>query len=500
MDLQDRFAALFAGYGKAYGTYEVVPDEQREDGKKKGRAATIKSEVTLALWHRHLSGESRLGIMPIREDNSVVFGAIDIDNYGIDHPSLAKKLDQLRLPLVPCKSKSGGMHAYLFTTEAVPAALMQRKLREAAAALGFGNSEIFPKQTEVLFSRGDLGSWINMPYFGKTCPAIRPDGVEMEVEEFLATADIKKLGKTELEAWTVKVKQDFADGPPCLQHLCTQGFPPGTRNMGLFNLGVYARKSNPDGWEKLLEDFNLKFMQPPLSANEVKEVVKSVKKKDYQYTCKSAPIVNHCNAAVCRGRRFGIGEHNGMPSLGSLTKYATNPPIWFLDIEGGGRLELSTEDLQMQGRFQRRCMDALNTMPPTMNANAWQSLMQNLLDNVMIVEAPKEGSVRGQLEVHLEAFCTTRPGQNKEDLLRGRPILLDGWYHFRLQDLVDYLERKKFKDFKVNQITSYLQNTMGAKHGFFNLKGKGINHWKLQGFTKQNESFDTPNEFRQAPY
>ena len=47
----------------------------------------------------------------------------------------------------------------------------------------------------------------------------------------------------------IQVKQDhIVDGPPCLQVLTTQGFPEGTRNNGLFNIGIFYRMSNPDDW------------------------------------------------------------------------------------------------------------------------------------------------------------------------------------------------------------------------------------------------------------
>ena len=64
-----------------------------------------------------------------------------------------------------CRSKSGGAHVYCFLKEKAPAADMQDKLREIAAGLGYGGVEIFPKQREVLVDRGDIGSWLNMPYF-----------------------------------------------------------------------------------------------------------------------------------------------------------------------------------------------------------------------------------------------------------------------------------------------------------------------------------------------
>ena len=36
-----------------------------------------------------------------------------------------------------------------------------------------------------------------------------------------------------------------------------------------------------------------------------------------------------------------------------LTKQDSEPPIWFLDVEGG-RLELETDDLLNQNRFQTK--------------------------------------------------------------------------------------------------------------------------------------------------
>ena len=48
-----------------------------------------------------------------------------------------------------CRSKSGGAHIYLFIDEPVSASLLQRKLRQLAASIGFGQAEIFPKQTQL---------------------------------------------------------------------------------------------------------------------------------------------------------------------------------------------------------------------------------------------------------------------------------------------------------------------------------------------------------------
>ena len=41
--------------------------------------------------------------------------------------------------------------------------------------------------------------------------------------------------------------------PPCLRILESKGYPEGTRNNGLFNVGVFYRKAFPNDWENLLQ-------------------------------------------------------------------------------------------------------------------------------------------------------------------------------------------------------------------------------------------------------
>lgn len=160
-----RFAALFAGYSKAYGTFAVRGTNA--EGKAIGEPLTLRGEPTLELYRRHLEGTGPgLGIIPHRDDNSVVFGAIDCDDRNLDHAAMEAKVRKLGLPLVLCRSKSGGGHLYLFTSEPVPAAVMRDRLTACLPLLGLkADTEIFPKQTERL-NETDLGNWINLPYYG----------------------------------------------------------------------------------------------------------------------------------------------------------------------------------------------------------------------------------------------------------------------------------------------------------------------------------------------
>ena len=180
----------------------------------------------------------------------------------------------------------------------------------------------------------------------------------------------------------------------------------------------------------------------------------------------------------------------------NLTKQDSDPPIWFLDVEGG-RLELETDDLLNQNRFQRKCMDALNKIPPKVKENVWRQIIQQLLDSLTNVEVPKEASTEGFFLELLEAFCTERPARERDELLLHKPWTDKGKTYFRLADLMEYLHRHNFKEYQRNKLTSKLKQLNGEPY-FFNIKGKGVNVWHIDEFKAQDESHDLP-EFDDNP-
>ena len=123
MSLAEKFATRYAGLRKAYGTF-TASDETREDGKASGKNITISKELSdkdlLKLWDDHLSGRQSVGIVAIDENNSCVWGAIDVDEYQLDLKDLSKKLAKQELPLILCRSKSGGAHTVSYTHLTLP--------------------------------------------------------------------------------------------------------------------------------------------------------------------------------------------------------------------------------------------------------------------------------------------------------------------------------------------------------------------------------------------
>lgn len=495
MNYTKNFMKIFRGHDRAYGTYTIKKSMAHGD-KVLGKGHTIHKPVTEEIWKDHLEGRKAIGIIPIRDDSTCFWGAIDIDIYkGLNIKKILSDINKNDLPLIPCRSKSGGLHCFCFVKEYVQASLMREKLSDFAALLGFGDSEIYPKQSEVLSERGDMGQWINIPYFNYKETdryALKKTGKAMTIDEFLTVVNTIWLPKKEFEAFTINIVSTITDGPPCLQYLITKGFSPGTRNEGLFNIAVYLKKS-VNNWEDVVDDYNEKYIDPSLHSNEVLAIIKSVRRKDYNYTCEKSPFKNHCNISLCRSREHGVGHLTGMPQLTSLTKYDSRPPVWFIDVEGGGRLELTTEELQSQQRFQKRCMEVLNQMPPTVKMNIWTSMIQILLESVTIIEAPADASPKGLFFEYVERFCTSRAqAREKDEILLGKPWTHKNNHYFRIADLMSYLERIRFKDYKVNKICSILQER-GGKSVFFNLKGKGLHVWEIPAFIVQNEEFDTPD-------
>jgi len=346
-----------------------------------------------------------------------------------------------------------------------------------------------------------VGQWLNSPYFGGMRGmryAIDIAGNGLTPEEFLAYAEKSEVDSSWFDERVVATT-DFADGPPCLQALAQIGYPIGTRNEGLYNIGVYLKRSQPDGWENSLDDYNHKYMDPPLTMPEVQGLIKSLKRKEYHYGCTKQPACNHCNAALCRTRKYGVGSGTSgrFPMLGSLTKLDTKPPIWFWTVEGV-RMEMSTKDLQDPRSFQRRCMDCLNMVPQVPSRPVWEAAVQHAMDTVTIIEAPEDASPEGLFWDMLEKFCTGRAqALTMEEIVLGKPHTADGRTYFRMPDLLAFLSMHKFYEFKSMKIASMLKEAR-AEHHFKVLKGRGVNFWSIPEFAKQTEGFGVPEAVKEG--
>ena len=499
-ELIKRFALLFRGLETAYGTFNLTG--KQANGKAKGKASVVRAKRTLATFEKHLNGEQGVGIVPINEDNLCFWGAIDIDQYPLNHSAIVKTVHRQKLPLVVCRSKSGGGHVFIFLKEAVAAETLQNKLNEVASEIGFANTEIFPKQIRLVLERGDTGNFLNLPYFSHENGlryAFKEDGSAATLEEFVEMAEAAAITPEELgsllEKEIVEVDERIKNGPPCLQILLRQGFPEGTRNNGLFNLGVYLRKAFPNDWETKILEYNQAVLQPPLDLKEVNIVAEQIRKKDYQYKCSDQPISSFCNRDLCRSRRFGVGGDANTPRIANLRKYDSEPPLWFLDVNGSP-VELDTEALQRQPKFQILCMEQINTMPRTITRQAWEAQMNTLLSTMIetegaIIHTSEDTSIRGQFYELLEEFTThMQAALDREEILLRRPWTneANSRTYFRLKDLEAFLKRQRFTDYRSNKIAQRLRDIDGLSEQL-SINGRPIRCWSIPAFEPIEDEF-----------
>ena len=512
MNLTEELLLAFEGFGGAHGQTEV--SNQRMNGKQKAKSFIVRQPLTLELLQGHIDGKKGVGAIPINEKNQCKFGALDIDEYPLDHQQLVNKLDELKVPCIVCRSKSGGAHIFFFFTKWMEAADFRDKAAEIAAALGHGRCEIFPKQEQVLVERGDVGNFINLPYFDaeKTLRyAIIKVGktyVEASLKEFIQHLGTVKCDPNKFMQISVGGKPNLFPGfVPCLRAMLSVGVHEGGRNKVAFQLGVFLQKSTPNDWKSQLEQLNVKHFTPPLPAAEIVTIQSQLEKKEYQYLCKDEPMSSHCNQGVCRGLKHGIGT-TSMPAISGLSVILSEPRLWFLDIDGR-RLELTTEELQTPRLFQRACMEQLNFMPPKMKDGDWEIQVNGLLENCNEIAVPQELTYKGQFLSYLELFCTGRvQAQSFEEVVLGKPYT-DGEEartYFKIDSLMEFLRNRKFDNYTRAQVQERLKEINNGDSSlvkkFQNSQGKwkSVRVWWIPEFGAEVEIKPITIETDEVPF
>lgn len=324
-----------------------------------------------------------------------------------------------------------------------------------SVALGFSGCEIFPKQDKILTERGDVGNFINLPYYGgdiTTRYALDANGESMDVEQFIKAVAKKRVSVAELDKLTFAgERKHFTDGPYCLEVISSLGMVTTNRNIFMFNVGVYCRSKWPDEWKGRMEEYNRILCSPALEATEIVNIQKSLEKNSgYFYQCDTCPLKDYCDKNICKSRPHGVGSSApDMPDVGGLTILLSEPRIYFMDVDGR-RLQLSVEQLQNQTLWQRACMEQLSIMPPTIKPRNWQQMINDLMQKSVMVEVPEELTISGQFKELLRVYCTSRiKATAPEEMELGKPWTTDdGRTMFTMTGLETFLKHRGFTSYK----------------------------------------------------
>ena len=475
------------------------------------------------MWRQHLSGERSLGIVPIQDNGKCNWACIDIDTYKGD---ICKQsvgfLKKHKIPAIVCRSKSGGAHIDFFFKEEIPAPKVIRKLNSIAKSMGHEGAEVFPKQVKL--EPDQYGNWLNMPYFDADLTlryAFDLNNNQLEVEEFIAAAG--KIALTAKEFDAIKPPElefAFSDGPPCLAQFAMQGgVSEGGRNNALFQMAAYAKnKFGEEGWQEETEKMNNLYIDPPLTGRELADTVfKSNDRRDYGYMCTHPPMVNACNKQVCMRRQYGVGgaaedEFEADINLEDLKKLVyelpngnliDDNPKWELTIKNRVVRFPDTSYLQEQRKFANRCINKVNTYPPTLPAGRWRMMMADRLKNVEIVRIPFEQSEHAQTLEYLKDFLRNMGhAKNVSQLMDGLAFRDKGVYRFRLESLIDFIREKTRRTVDADTIGEHLEAFEMTRHRSTVRQGAGhipLVYWEasnevLQMTESEIDAPDQPDE------
>ena len=404
-----QFALLFKGKSNTYVRNEL-PKEKPEEGQKiKTKITNNEGKVDKELLSNHLDGRFGVGICPVNAEGKCFFGVLDIDYYKPKIKRVLHFIKEYQLPLLPFRSKSGGLHVYLMLTKAVSAKTMRETLQNIAYYFSLG--EIYGKNKVEVFPKQDkaegFGSSVTLPYFnGENTYTylLDLDGNPVEFKEALIYI---KAHLTSIE--TVKGilnKLPYNDAPPCIQRILLSeevGGEDTGRNNFLFSYAVYAKKKYGNGFEDYVKEINDNF-EVPLEDSAVEQTCESVKNNEYLYKCKDIPCNSFCNKSECRKREFGLGKDKGHFTgidYGQLYRYNSAEPyyIWKLRLNGQENwVDVIFKDegyLLDQRNFAKMCVRYLNQAPMQVGNNDWYAILNSVLPNVIDVEVKQESDTSG---------------------------------------------------------------------------------------------------------
>jgi len=487
-----QFARLFRGFELRYGRYSI--HSQEDSGKMTGKAETIDGSIAQDDYAAHLAGEYGIGVIPLTEDNKVHFAAIDVDKYGMAetwHMEIAIRIRNL--PLVMTRSKSNGMHLWMFSDEGVNAKLAVEFMQNVCSQLGYSGSEIFPKQTSRA-SKDDTGNWINLPYFGESRRVVsvvaddhglfHPGPDDLDTFLLLAGEVAKQVTDVWLADFNRELKteradadktEDWYDGPPCIQKLfvgdtvrekklrakfdkgeltaeqlekmldaeCRPQLAEGGRNIAFFNAAQYLFRKYGDAADgkvrEALNEANVKG-NLGLPLNEIDLVVKQGK-RDYAYQCNREPMKCQCNRPLCRRREYGIGSRAtdiGVEVSG-FTKIMTDPPIYAFNIDGV-RMRMTSDEILNQRKFASAVLDASSKVWPTLQEAKFKEMLAAWMTHMTEVEGPPDSDRRSMIKRALLTFIHEKMNTSASDepFHNGRVIMkeegTEAWFDIRAFD------------------------------------------------------------------
>ena len=495
------FSLLFLGKNNSYVKNELPKDTPKVGEKIKTNIIQVEDKVDKDLLTHHLDGDFGVGICPICADGKVHFAVLDIDCYDERIYKMLRFIREYSLPLLPFRSKSGGLHVYVFFSKAVLAKNARELLKDIVyyfcldSIYGKNKVEIFPKQDSL--KEDSFGSAITLPLFkgeDTYTPLLDLEGNAFEFKEALAYIQ-KHLTSIDTVKETLK-ELPYNDAPPCIQRLLLAGLvgsEDSGRNNFLFSYAIYAKKKFGTGFETYVQEVNSSF-DCPLEDTVVEQICSSVSNNEYMYKCKDIPCASMCDKVICKKREYGIGRdksHFTGVDYGQLYRYMTAEPYYIWKLRLNGQEEWKDVMFKDEGylldqkNFAKLCVRYLNNAPMQVSNNDWYTILNSILPNIKDIEVKKESDTSESSLVN-NAFINylsnkqarrDSPYQIKVGLCVRQTVNGRAKYFFTHRGFTDYLRnqkipfeystmREQLKHFGATEDTLVYMNAFGEEMHF----------------------------------
>ena len=437
-------------------------------------------------YRLHLHGKKSIGIQPCDDNGLACFGAIDIDPKVYKDLDIKKYLDiiqQKELPLIPIKSKSGGLHLYLFTKEFVKAKVIRDFLEQVLFLFKLPiTTEIFPKQTKLgSDTNGNKvnGNFINLPYFNKSeRVALDPSGKEMPLDLFLKVVEINKADIEKLENISNDLirkeltggAEEFKDGPPCLEILSKNKMKDG-RDRFLYNYMVMAKKKYPDNWGKMVLKAGRNYFEfdQIWTDDYIEKKIKHWEKQEKGHTCHDDLLAPVCIKSECVKRKFGIisDKKINWPLMTNLIKvdFKPDPEYYFtVEREDGETVQVHAKDVNKikdQQELRGLIMAQADFPPPPIKGMDFFEIQKALFSTIDTVQPAPGTTPMEILKKHLKDYIHSTEATSHNSFKSGNVLKDDTYAYFVYDEFFNDLKDNEWK--KDSSRTSYMIEKMFEK-------------------------------------
>ena len=421
-------------------------------------------------YQLHLNGKRSIGIQPCDDNGFARFGAIDIDpkNYkDLDVKYYLDIIQEKELPLIPIRSKSNGLHLYLFTKEFVQAKEIKSFLEQVLFLFKLPiTTEVFPKQTKLgTNTDGDKinGNFINLPYFNKDerC-ALDPSGNEMSFELFLncielntmTAGKLKEISDNIIKSELTGGAEEFKDGPPCLEILSKEKMTDG-RDRFLYNYMVFAKKKYPDNWGKMVLKAGRNYFEfdEIWTDDHIEKKIKHWEKQNKGYGCTDDLLAPVCIKSECIKRKFGIISDRKIswPRLTNLVKVDFKPdPEYYFDVERDDGQTVSVHarnknEIKDQQELRGLIMAQADELPPPIKALEFYEIIKALLATQDTVQPAPGTTPMEILKKHLKFYIHNTNATTHNSFKSGNVLKDETYAYFVFDEFYNDLKDNEWR-------------------------------------------------------